>query len=84
MTQSHYPEGASHSKPRVPRLDETPWFCDIACSLPWKGYTIIAPPRVAEEALTDEAHVIEVYANLVVGPPFNIVWIEIDIAAEGS
>ena len=39
---------------------------------------------VPEEALTDEAHVIEVYANLVAGPPFNIVWVEIDIAAVGS
>ena len=37
---------------------------------------------VPEHARTDEAHVIEVYANLVVGPPFTIVWVEIDIAAK--
>ena len=39
---------------------------------------------VPTEALADEAHVIEVYANLVDGPPFTITWVEIDIAAAAS
>ena len=33
--------------------------------------------NVPQEALADEAHVIEVYAD---GPPFTITWVEIEIA----
>jgi len=39
---------------------------------------------VPPDALADEAHVIEVYANLIGGPPFTITWVEIDIAGASS
>ena len=39
---------------------------------------------VPAEAFTDEAHVIEVYANLGGGKPFVLTWVEMDIAAAGG